>query len=73
MGASPLAIAALLKLTPESWMTKMKVDKVIDENRAGSSALLKMYKNTEKMKVTDFKKKETDGFGEEDNDFKNFK
>lgn len=58
VGATPLAISAILKLTPESWLSKVKVDKLIDENRKSeNSGLLKVYNDTKKIKVTDLKKK----------------
>jgi hypothetical protein len=33
LGASTLLISVLLKLSPESWLAKVKFDKYIDENK----------------------------------------
>jgi len=44
LGASPLLVSILLKLTPESWLSKVKLDKIVDENRDMSdNAILKKY------------------------------
>lgn len=51
-GATPLLIAALLKLSPESWVTRIKVDKFVDENVATeNSLLLKKFTDAKNTKV----------------------
>lgn len=71
IGATPLGIAALLKLTPESWLGRIKVDKLVDENRTTeATGVLKAYNDASKIKVTDLKKGGLTK-GEEDNDFRN--
>jgi magnesium-transporting ATPase (P-type) len=72
VGATPLAIAAALKLTPESWLGPVqRVRKIVDENaETAPSALVTAYEKAKKAKVTDFapaKKKA----GEADDDFHN--
>jgi len=70
IGATPLGIAALLKLTPEKWLDKVKVEKFVDENKAvEEGGILKMYNDTKKIKVTDLKKKAINKEPNEDNDF----
>jgi len=52
VGATPCFISLLLKLTPERWLTKVKVDKLVDENKAvENKGLLKIYNDTAKIKV----------------------
>jgi len=68
VGASPLGVAALLKMTPIALFDRMKVDKLIDENKASEeNAMMKAYNNTKKIKVTDFKKGNTKKDEEDDN------
>lgn len=62
-----LLIAYLLKLTPAGWLDRVKVDKLVDENRTSeNTGVLKIYNDTKKIKVEDLKKKTTKN---EDNDF----
>jgi len=52
IGTTPLLIAPLLKLTPEKWLQKMKLDKMVDENRnVDDNKLLKAYNKTADIKV----------------------
>jgi hypothetical protein len=63
-----LFVAVLLKLTPESWLEKIKVDKVVDENRSSeTSGILAAYHKTENIKVTDLKKKGKGDDSDDDN------
>lgn len=44
IGASPLLISVLLKLTPEKWLTKVNVNRLVDENKVvENKGILKMY------------------------------
>ena len=59
IGATPLIIAPLLKLTPESWLKKMKLDKVVDENKSmEGNKLLAAYDKAANIKVGEDEKKE---------------
>jgi hypothetical protein len=52
IGITTWAIAILLKLTPEKWLEKVKVDKLINENRVSSNdGILKAYNSAKKIKV----------------------
>lgn len=69
-GATPLLIAAILKASPESWVSRINVDKFVDENKATeASGILKKYNETKNIKVTEIKKGGLTPKGE-DNDFK---
>lgn len=68
-GATPCLISLLLKLTPERWLTKVSVDRLVDENKAvENNRILKIYNDTAKIKVGG--KKKSAGI---DDDFANFK
>lgn len=52
MGASPLLISVLLKLTPESMLSKVRLDKLVDEDKDMSkNKILDKYDSTSKLKV----------------------
>lgn len=52
MGSTPLLISVLLKLSPESWLEKVKVDKFIDENKdMSNNKILDKYDKGSKMKI----------------------
>lgn len=46
VGATPLLVAALLKLTPESWVAKTKATSLIDEDKAASSKVLDTWNSS---------------------------
>ena len=52
LGATPWLIAVLLKLTPERWLDKVRVDKIVNEDRTVENrGLLKLYNDTAKFKI----------------------
>jgi hypothetical protein len=52
LGATPCLISLLLKLTPERWLARVAVDKIVDEDRAVENrGLLKLYNDTAKLKI----------------------
>lgn len=52
MGASPLLIAVILKLSPESWLSKVKLDKFINEDKdVSKNPILAKYDQGSKMKI----------------------
>ena len=52
LGATPWLISVLLKLTPASWLAKVKLDKLVDEDRSmGNKAIINIYNKTAKLKV----------------------
>jgi len=78
IGSTPLLISALLKLSPESWLAKVKLDKFIDESKdMSSNAILDKYEKGSKMKIDAVDKlvKRADGKGKggnpmgDDNDY----
>lgn len=69
LGATPWLISVLLKLTPERWLAKVKVDKLVNEDKTvENSRLLNMYNGARKMKVKIPGLKDKDGDKEADND-----
>lgn len=67
VGATPLGISALLKLTPERWLEKVKVEKLIDENRkTEDTGILKLYNKAKDTDVTALQKGKGATAGEED-------
>ena len=66
IGFTPLLIAPLLKMTPESWLAKLRLDKVVDENRnVDDNKILQAYNKTANIKVG-----EDEAESKEDDDFK---
>lgn len=52
IGATPLLISVLLKLSPESWLAKIKIDKLVNEDKDMSgNAILDKYDKGSKLKV----------------------
>lgn len=52
IGFTPILIAPLLKLTPASWLSKLKFDKMVDENRnVDDNKLLGVYNKAANIKV----------------------
>jgi len=62
VGATPLGIAALLKLTPESWLGRVGgVRRIVDENvDTQPSALQNAWDKAKKVKVTDYTPKKSE-------------
>jgi len=72
VGSTSLGIAALLKLFKQEWTDKIKMDKMVDENKSENSGLLSAYNKSKNIKATDFIKKKG-GNDNEDDDFVNVK
>lgn len=67
IGFTPLFIAPLLKATPESWLSKLRLDKVVDENKnVDDNKILQAYNKTANIKVNVGEEEEQ----KEDDDFK---
>lgn len=62
VGATPLLISVILKLTPERWLEKVKLDKLVNEDKViENKGLLKLYNDTAKIKIG-ARKAESDNF-----------
>jgi hypothetical protein len=48
VGASPLLVSAILKLTPEHWVERIKTDRFVDENCMADDPLEKMKRRQQK-------------------------
>lgn len=50
VGATPLLVSALLKLTPEAWVARIPTNAMVDEDRAVSSKVLSAWQSDAKAK-----------------------
>jgi len=51
VGAMPLLVAALLKVTPEGWVDKVNTKKYFDEDQEGESRITAAYGRMAEAKV----------------------